>query len=288
MKRAAFLTGLLFAAASAHAQLQIEMKLPRLQYIAYEPIVATLQITNLAGRDVDLHDASGQSWFGFEVTGRDGQTISRIKNEASQPPLKIEAGQRVTQKINISPMYDVHDFGTYHLRAHVYFADLDKFFYSPARVLEITDARAIWQRTVGMPDEKSGPGKTRTYSLLTNRFPDHTSLYIRVADQDTGIVYATYSLGHIIAFDEPRVEIDRQNILHVLHCAAPRAWSYAKIGLNGELISKSTFMETKTRPKLSRDINGLVAVRGGILEQPVARSTSAVAPKLSDRPNETE
>lgn len=274
-------------AATAHGQIQVEMKLPRLQYIAYEPIVATLQITNLAGRDVDLHDASGQAWFGFEVTGADGQTISRINNEAA-PPLKIEAGKRVTQKINITPLYDVHDFGTYHVRAHVYFADLEKFFYSPARVFEVTDARPVWQRTVGMPDETSGPGKVRTYSLLTNRFPEHTSLYVRVADQDRQVVFATYSLGHIIAFDEPHAEVDRNNVLHVLHCAAPRTWSYAQIGLNGELVSKSTFMETKTRPKLFRDANGLVAVRGGMVEQPVARSTSTNAPKLSDRPNESE
>lgn len=287
MKRALVFI-LICVATRAQAQLQIEMKLPRLQYIAYEPIVATLEITNLAGRDVDLHDAGGQGWFGFEVSGQDGQTISRLKTDARQEPLKIEAGKRMTQRVNISPLYDVHDFGTYHVRAHIYFADLDKFFYSPARVFEVTDARPVWQRTVGMPDAASGPGKVRTYSLLTNRFPEHTSLYVRVADQDTGIVYATYSLGHVIAFDEPHAEVDRNNILHVLHCAAPRTWSYSQVGLNGELISHSTFMETKTRPRLARDVNGIVAVRGGTLDQPVARSTSSSAPKLSDRPNESE
>ena len=288
MKRVFVCIFVSLAATAVHAQLQVEMKLPRLQYIAYEPIVATLQITNLAGRDVDLHDAAGQAWFGFEVTGADGQTISRVKTDANQPALKVEVGKRITQKINLSPLYDVHDFGTYHVRAHVYFADLDKFFYSPARVFEVTDARPVWQRTVGMPDETSGPGKARTYSLLTNRFPEHTSLYVRVADQDTGVVYATYSLGRIIAFDEPHAEIDRTNILHVLHCAAPRTWSYSKVGLNGELISHSSFMETKTRPRLARDANGLVAVQGGMLDQPVARSTSTNAPKLSDRPDQPE
>jgi len=29
------------------------------------PVAANLVITNLAGRDVDLHDGEGQSWFGF-------------------------------------------------------------------------------------------------------------------------------------------------------------------------------------------------------------------------------
>jgi hypothetical protein len=273
---------LLVAATSAMAQIQVDLKLPRLQFVAYEPVLATLHITNLAGRDIDLRDAAGQEWFGFEVTGRDGQIVGRLKTDSMQSGLKIEAGQRVTQKINLTPLFDVHDFGMYHVRAHIYFADLDKFFYSQPKVFEVTDARPIWQRTVGMPDRSAGPGTVRTYALLTNRFPEHKALYVRVADADTGIVYATYPLGRIIDFDEPHAEIDRNNFLHVLHCAAPRTWSYAKIGLNGELVSHQTFMETKTRPRLVHDGNGMIAVRGGMVDQPVAASKTA--PKLSGRP----
>ena len=54
---------LYFAASSAVAKIQVDLKFPRLQYIAYEPVVANLVITNLAGQDVDLHDAGGQSCF---------------------------------------------------------------------------------------------------------------------------------------------------------------------------------------------------------------------------------
>src|SRR5207253_6113416 len=59
---------LCFVASTAVAQIQVELRFPRLQYIAYEPVVANLVITNLAGRDVDFRDADGQLWFGFEVT----------------------------------------------------------------------------------------------------------------------------------------------------------------------------------------------------------------------------
>jgi hypothetical protein len=206
--------------------------------------------------------------------------------ESGQPTLKVGAGQRVTHQINLTPLYPVHDFGTYHVRTNVYFADLGKFFYSPTRVFEVTDARPIWQQTVGIPNGIAAPGNVRTYSLLTNRFPDHTSLYVRVQDKDSGIVYATYSLGRAIAFEEPQAEIDHANQLHVLHCSAPRAWAYSRIGLNGELLAHSFFMETKTRPRLVRATNGDVAVRGGTLESPAAQSSRGTAPKLSARPPE--
>jgi hypothetical protein len=272
----------------AEAQIQVDLKFKRLQYIAYEPVVATLSITNMAGRDIDLHDADGQSWLGFEITGNEGQPVAPIsvENPSGAGPLKVVSGQRVTHQINLTPLYPVHDFGTYHVRTNVYFADLGKFFYSPTRVFEVTDARPIWQQTVGIPDGVAAPGNVRTYSLLTNRFPDHTSLYVRVQDRDTGIVYATYSLGRAIAFEEPQEEIDHGNQLHVLHCSAPRAWAYSRIGLNGELLAHSSFMETKTRPRLIHETNGEVAVRGGMIESPAAQGSRSAAPKLSARPPE--
>ncbi len=273
----------LFFAAAANGQIQVDLKFKRLQYIAYEPVVATLAITNLAGRDIELYDSDGQSWLGFEITGNEGQPIAPLNSENAQPPLKIEAGQRVTRQIDLGPLYPVHDFGAYHVRTHVHFADLGKFFYSGTRVFEVTDARPIWQETVGIPTGVAASGEVRTYSLLTNRFPDHTSLYVRVQDKDTGIVYATYSLGRTITFEQPQAEIDRSNQLHVLHCAAPRAWSYSRIGLNGQLLEHSSFMETKTRPRLAHSANGEVAVRGGVIEAP-AQSSRSTAPKLSARP----
>jgi len=273
---------LLFTAA-AEAQIQVDLKFKRLQYIAYEPVAATLTITNLAGRDIELHDAEAQSWIGFEVTGSEGQPVAPLHAETAQSPLKIEAGQRVTRQIDLTPLYPVNDFGAYHVRAHVYFADVAKFFYSATRVFEVTDARPIWQQTVGVPNAPSASGDVRTYSLLTNRFPDHTSLYVRVQDKDTGVVYATYSLGRTIAFEQPQAEIDRGNQLHVLHCAAPRAWSYSRVGLNGELLAHSSVSETKTRPHLVHSADGGVAVHGGIVEAPVEKSRST-GPKLSARP----
>ena len=91
-------------AVRGEAQIQVDLKFKRLQYIAYEPVVTTLAITNLAGRDIELHDAEGQSWFGFEVTGSEGQPVPPVATENAQPPLKIETGQRVTQRINLTPL----------------------------------------------------------------------------------------------------------------------------------------------------------------------------------------
>ncbi len=271
-------------ASAAEAQIQVELKFKRLQYIAHEPVYATVKITNLAGRDVDLRDQDGQRWFGFEVTAGDNRLIAPAGQQEPEAPLHIGAGQTVTRKINLTPVYPVHDFGTYHVRGNIFFADLNKFFYSQTKVFQITDARAVWQRTVGSPDGQPGAGETRTYSLLSNRFADHTSLYVRVEDKTRGVVFNTYSLGRVIAYDEPQAELDRANQLHVLHCSAPQTWSYSHIDVNGSLLKHSTFMQTKSQPHLRHAANGAIAVHGGMLDQPVPPSAQNTAPNLSARP----
>lgn len=270
-------------ASTAHGQIQVELKFKRLQYVAYEPVIATLKITNLAGREIELHDENGQPWFGFEVKAGEDRLLVPSSRD-NELPLRMEAGQTVTRKINLTPLFPVHDLGSYHVRANVFFADLNKFFYSQTKVFQVGDARAIWQRTVGVPEGMADAGAVRTYSLLSNRFPDHTKLYVRVEDKNTGAVYSTYALGRVIAYDEPQTELDRSNQLHVLHCAAPRTWAYSRIGLNGQLLAQSTFMETKTRPRLQPAADGTIAVKGGVLDAPAGRPAQKSAAKLSTRP----
>jgi hypothetical protein len=105
-----------------------------------------------------------------------------------------------------------------------------------------------------------------------------------VEDKDSGLVYATYSLGQMIAFDSPQAEFDRANQLHILYCAAPRNWAYARVGLNGELLSRATFSETKSRPHLVHAQDGVVKISGGMMNRPMTEETRANAPKLSARP----
>src|SRR5437764_8716387 len=60
---------LFLSAVGSEAQVQVDLKFKRLQYIAYEPVMATLGIRNLARRDICLHDADGQSCVVLEGCG---------------------------------------------------------------------------------------------------------------------------------------------------------------------------------------------------------------------------
>ncbi|MDQ6766086.1 MAG: hypothetical protein M3Z22_08315, partial [Verrucomicrobiota bacterium] len=165
MKTVAALVCLCAMAATAAAQIQVDLTFKRVQYVAYEPVIATVNITNLAGRDIELRDDNGQRWFGFEVTAGEGRFLAPL-TALSEVPLKVEAGKTVARKVNLTPDFPVHDLGAYHVRANVFFADLNKFFYSQTKVFQVEDARPIWQRTVGIPEGIHTAGTVRTYSLL--------------------------------------------------------------------------------------------------------------------------
>ena len=107
MKWLVHLFALFLLGATAQAQIQVELKFKRLQYIAHEPIIASIKITNLAGRDVDLHDDSGQHWFGFEVTAGEGRLLAPLKSDAAEPALHVETGKTITRKINLTPIFPV-------------------------------------------------------------------------------------------------------------------------------------------------------------------------------------
>ncbi len=280
MMRPLACTLLFLLAVTAQGQIQVDLKFKRHQYIAFEPIMASVTITNLAGRDIELRNDGDQRWYGFEVTANEGRLLAPLPHPP-EPPLQIAAGTSVTRKINLTPLFPITDLGVYHVRANVFFADLNKFFYARAKVIEVTNARPIWQRTVGDP----GGGGLRTYSLMTNRFPDHTSLYVRVEDRENSLVYATYSLGRVISFEEPRAEVDRENQLHVLQCSAPRVWSYSVVGLDGRLQKRATYSQARSMPRLRRAADGAIDVAGGMLDAPAAPAISGKpVPKLSDRP----
>lgn len=281
MTRFLAFTLLFFVAIAAQGQVQVDLKFKRLQYIAYEPVLATVTITNLAGREIELRNENEQSWYGFEVTANEGRTLVPL-GQRPEPPLKLAAGTSVTRKINLTPLFPITDLGTYHVRANVFFSDLNKFFYAPAKVFQITSARPIWQQTVGDP---TGTG-VRTYSLMTNRFSDHTSLYVRVEDKSNSLVYSTFSLGRVISFDEPHAEVDRNNQLHVLQCSAPRIWAYSVVGLDGRLLKHANYSQTRSAPRLRRTPDGAVGVSGGSLDAPAPPPGSGRAvPKLSERPS---
>lgn len=280
----AALAMMLFSASFLSAQITVDLSIKRTIFVAYEPLLATVRITNLTGARLLLADVQSKKWFGFQIETLDGRPIPPSDPDYEIAPIQIEPGDSVTRTVNLTQLYPLGDLGSYRIRASVYAAELSSYFTSPPLTVEITEGRLIWQQTVGVPGGAGLAGSTRTINLLTHRLADKTDLYLRIEDRQAGVIYCTHRLGDCISFGKPEIQLDAENVIHVLQNNIPREFIYSKVGLNGKILERLTYSAPKERPQLFRDTNGIVAVRGGIPYDPKASPTPTVIPKLSDRP----
>jgi hypothetical protein len=270
-----------------HAQLQVGMEIKRHFLMVYEPIMVTVTVKNLAGRDVTLADSPTQSWFGFQINRADDQLVPPLDPNYRLEPLTIPAGQLIKRTVMLNSLFPIHELGLYRIRAIVYFSAMEKYFQSPLANLELSEGKTIWQQTVGVPDGMQGAGGTRRLSLLAFRQAEYTYIYARVEDVDGGVVYAATPLGRVIAGLDPDVQVDLKNNLHVLQVAGAKSYRYTCLGVNGEVLAQNNYFSIKERPMLRRDAAGTVTVLGGqIQDAPPTPGAAAAKPmnKLSDRP----
>lgn len=275
---------LLSAGAVAHGQIQVDLAIKRGLFIRYEPILATVSITNLSGNDIELVDEAHNPWFSIEVQTTDGRPIPPVDGSYANTPLAIKAGEKISRTINLTPLFPINEFGAYRVRGIVYAASLRRFFKSPSLTIEITDGRIMWQKTVGVPASEPGAGTSRTYTLLSHRLAQSTQLYVRVEDTANGVVYCTHQLGRFLTFGMPEILLDRENRLHVLQNSAPKTFLYTRIGLNGQVLERKSYNEFSTRPLLRRDTAGEVRIVGGVEFDPTAPPPEKALPTLGDRP----
>lgn len=274
---------ILGAAVSARAQITVDISFKRSLYMVYEPLMCTVTITNMSGRTLDLEDTAREKWFGFQIQTVDGRPLPPVNVDYKNEPVQIGSGQKLVRQINLAPLYPLSEFGTYRVRASVFSAQLGQYFVSPTLNVEITEGRLLWQQTVGVP-QGSGPGRSRTFSLLAHRLPRTTMLYLRVEDKEAGIIYCTTQLGRFITFGNPDVQFDAANQIHILQNSAPKAFLYSLFDINGKVVKQQGFQVYDKRPHLVKKPDASVAVVGGVEYDPRSTPPEQALPKLDDRP----
>ena len=268
---------------SAQAQIDVYISVGRRSFILYEPLPATVTITNNAGRDLTIEDAGAKQWLNLEITTLDGMLLTPYDPDYKLHSLHIAAGQTLQRSIDLTPIFPIREMGTHRVRASIYLAEFDRFFYSNYASFDLTDGKTIWQKTVGVP----GSDEVREVSVLTHELPDKLLLYARIRQLEGNTVYTTQSLGSVLTSGrEPQEMLDSHNNLHVLQESKPGAFRYTIIGLDGQRLNQEAYSKTGIKPPmLAKIADGEVEVRGGQIQVAPAKGVGPPPqPKLSDRP----
>lgn len=281
-----FLALCVVALAPAQAQLTVQLNIGRRAHMIYEPILATVSIANMTGRQVVLEDSQASQWFTFQIMSSDGHSIPARNPDYRLEPLTLNPGETMKRTVNLQELYQLGDFGTLKVQANIYLAQAGRFFPSKPAVIEMTEGRKIWEHAVGVPEGMEGGGGTRRFSLLTLEHAKGKMLYVRVEGENEGKVYGCYNLGRLVQGIEPEMQFDLANNLWVLQLVAQKTYFLSKIGINGEFQAQSTYVTPKSKPYLRKLGDGTLQIVGAVRQtrEVPGDPEQKKAPKLSDRP----
>ena len=281
-----FLALCVLGVAEAQAQLSVQLKINRRTHMIYEPVLATVTITNMAGREVVHEDSTASQWFSFQIMTGEARSIPQRNSDYKLDPLTIGTGETVKRTVNLQDLYQLGDFGTVKVRANIYMTEADRYFSSRPEVLVFTEGRRIWTQTVGVPEGQEGAGSVRRFTLLTLEQDKGKMLYVRIEGENDGNVYGCYNLGRLIQGIEPEMQFDLGNNLWVLQLVSQKTYFLSKIGPNGQFHAQSTYVTPKSKPYLRKQGDGTLQLVGAIRQprEPVGDPGAARIPKLSDRP----
>ena len=156
---------------TTRAQVTVDISISRTIYIAYEPLLVTVKITNLTGSKLLLSNVDYKKWLGFEVETLDGRPIQPVDQDYKIPTPNenpIQPGDSISYSLLLNQLYPIDDLGSYRIRAVLYAAELSSYFRSPPLMVEITEGRLIWQQTVGMPKSRMVPVPAQASGTITN------------------------------------------------------------------------------------------------------------------------
>lgn len=278
---------LLAAAGAASAQINLDLKLDRSLYLAHEPITGEIIIVNMAGRDLIFGESGGLSWLDFTVTDGAGHLITPVQGEPNERPIVLGAGQTHKHKVTINRRYPMANIGTYRVKASIHFPQINRVFETKPITVQVTDGQPMWSQIVGVPQGHPQAGTYREYSLMTYYHGARSkSLYFRLKDSDSGMVFRTYPIGDYMTLRPPEKAIDSQNQLHILHMSGPQAYKYTVINIDGEPVRQQNLYEKgANRPQLKNSGYGEVTISGGITEEEAKTPYEAQEfHRLSERP----
>jgi hypothetical protein len=256
-------------------------------YLTYEPVEATITISNKSGSDVVMGGPNGQAWLSFDVTGPDGNSVPPVRLRTDET-IVFKAGANLTRTVRLSDYLPFSEYGSYAVIASVYHPPSQQYYASNRVRVSVTDVKPFWEQSFGVPLGLPGAGQIRRYALCLLRDTEHTILYVRMLDDKTGIKLSTFCLGTCIMVSDPQVTIDSANMLHVLFMARPQIFAHAVVNTQGRLEKAPTFHKEvpTSRPQLVVQKDQSIEVLGGTVYDPAAAAAPGAtkARSVKDRP----
>ncbi len=267
----------------AHAQLSATLKLSKTQYLAGEPVMAVVNITNYAGQDITFYGDGRMQWLTFILKNNRGEEVTP-RGRAAFGKMVIKAGASMAREVDLSQIFYLREPGNFSATAVVRMPGNTGEGTSSNRVLfNQSPGAPYWKQKVGIPGK---PGQTREFRVINFSGEEKAQIYVQVIDGRTGQNVRTFMLGEVLMLRKPLVTVDRQQRLHVMYLATPTMWVHCEIDTDGKLAARQLHQRgAQGDPQLLTFADGTVRVANSIpYDEKAINEAKAKIRKASDRP----
>ncbi len=275
---------LLCPIAELRAQLATSLSMNKKTYVAGEPVIAEVIITNHSGRELTLASTRSMPWLSFVVTKSNGNPVTTRQLNAFGA-MKIKAGESLAKQVDLTQFFLLNSQGNFAVSAVVRDPNGNVQGASTNRMLfNLNPGRTYWSQKVGVSSDKGS--ESRELKLLTFSDGQKTQLYAQVMDGRTGLPMSTFPLGEALMLRKPMVTLDGNRRMHVMYLATPSMWVHSQVSADGKLVGRDIHQRaSQGDPVLMAYGDGSVRVVNSILYDPkAAEAERSKVRKATDRP----
>ncbi len=276
------LIGLSFA---AQAQLATSIRLNKRDYIAGEPVIAEITITNHTGQELTLAGTAELPWLTFVLNNNQGDLVPILQRNLFGA-MHIRAGESLAKTVDLTQYFILNSQGNFSVSAVI--RDPQKRFNgaSTNRVLfNLNPGRTYWTQKVGVKSDRQGM-ISRELRILTFFNGQKNQVYAQILDGKSGIPMRTQLLGDYLKLRKPMVTLDGQQRMHVMFLSTPSMWVHCQVDTDGKLVQRDIHQApAKGDPVMMAYGDGSVQILNSILYDPnAAIKARAKIRNISDRP----
>jgi hypothetical protein len=267
----------------AQAQLSTTLRLNKRQYLAGEPVIAVITITNHSGQLLNFSSNGRTQWLDFLIKDRFNEPVTP-KSRDMFGRMSIKAGETLAREFDLSKCYHLGEPGNYSVSAMIHMPGSYDSGSSTNRVLfNQSPGAPYWSQKVGIPGKG---GQTREFRVLNFSGDEKSQIYAQIIDGRTGQNVRTFLMGDVLMLRRPLVTVDRQQRMHVMFLATPTMWVHYQIDTDGKVVDRQIHQRgSQGDPKLVTFADGTVRVGNSIPYDPkAAAAAKAKIRKASDRP----
>ena len=271
--------------AAVQGQLATSLSLNKKTFLAGEPVIAEIIITNHSGRELTLSSTRQLPWLAFVVTKSNGNPVTTRKLNVFGA-MKIKVGESLAKQVDLTEFFLLTSQGNFAVSAVVRDPTGGVQGSSTNRILfNLNPGRTYWAQKIGVKNDL-GTG-TREIKLLTFSNGQKSQLYAQVIDGRTGVPIRTFLLGDALMLRKPMVTLDGSQRMHVMFLATPSMWVHCQVSADAKLVARDIHQRAaQGDPVLMAYGDGSVNVVNSVLYDPkVAEEERKRIRKASDRPN---